>query len=212
MKKATKKEIAYIKELFIQKYKDAQTELEYKNIYELLVSVLLSAQCTDKRVNIISPALFSKYPSTKELATADLEELKELIRSCSFFNNKAVNMIKMAKRVESVYNGEIPLDEKELITLGGVGQKTANVIMIEYLQKNLMAVDTHVFRVSHRLGLSSEKTPQKVEADLTKKFKDGLYILHQAMVLFGRYICTAKKPKCEECFLTEVCKSSDKLL
>lgn len=206
MKKATKKEIQSIKEIFVDRYRDAETELVYKNLYELLVSVMLSAQCTDKRVNIITPALFKKYPSTLELADADLDEVKSYINTCSFFNNKAKNLIKMAEVVESDFNSTIPLDEKKLITLAGVGQKTANVVMIEYAGKNLMAVDTHVFRVSHRLGLSDKKTPIKVEEELTKKFKDDLYILHQAMVLFGRYICTAKKPKCEECFLIDFCK------
>jgi endonuclease-3 len=206
VKRATKKDIEFIKSSFIDRYSDAKTELIYNNLYELLVSVLLSAQCTDKRVNIITPALFTAYPSTKELAVANIEELKSYIDTCSFFNNKAKNLIDMAIRVESEYGGEIPLDERELVTLAGVGQKTANVIMIEYTQKNLMAVDTHVFRVAHRLGLSNSKTPIKVEEDLTKKFKDNLYILHQAMVLFGRYICRAKSPKCRECFLSDVCK------
>jgi len=206
VKKATKKEIAFIKENLIERYRDAETELIYKNLYELLVSVMLSAQCTDKRVNIITPSLFKKYPSTKELLLADLDELKTYINTCSFFNNKAKNLIKMAQVIESEFDGDIPLDEKKLIKLAGVGKKTANVVMIEYTQKNLMAVDTHVFRVSHRLGLSYENTPLKVELELTKKFKDDLYILHQAMVLFGRYICTAKKPKCQECFLSDICK------
>jgi endonuclease-3 len=170
---------------------------------------MLSAQCTDKRVNIITPALFKKYPSTKELAVADIDEVKSYIKTCSFFNNKAKNLLKMAQSVEENHDGEIPLDEKKLIKLAGVGQKTANVVMIEYLQKNLMAVDTHVFRVAHRLGLSYENTPIKVEAELTKKFKTDLYILHQGFVLFGRYICTAKKPKCEsECFVKEFCKEN----
>jgi len=205
-KKATKKEIEAIREAFVSRYKDAKTELNYTNLYELLVSVMLSAQCTDKRVNIITPALFERYPSTRELAKADIDELKEYIKTCSFFNNKAKNLIKMAQSVEKDFNGKIPLDEKELVKLAGVGQKTANVVMIEYKQKNLMAVDTHVFRVAHRLGLSYENTPIKVEAELTKKFKSDLYILHQGFVLFGRYICTAKKPKCEECFVKEFCK------
>ena len=205
-KKATKKEIEAIREAFISRYKDAKTELNYKNLYELLVAVMLSAQCTDKRVNIITPALFKKYPSTKELADADIDELKSYIKTCSFFNNKAKNLIKMAQSVEKDFGGNIPLDEKELIKLAGVGQKTANVVMIEYKQKNLMAVDTHVFRVAHRLGLSYENTPTKVEAELTKKFKTDLYILHQGFVLFERYICTAKNPKCDECFVREFCK------
>jgi len=207
MKKATKKEIAEIHQLFIERYDEAVTELTYTNAYELVVAVALSAQCTDKRVNILTPSLFKRYPSVYELAKADLEEVKSFINSCSFFNNKAKNIIAMAKRVVEVYDGEIPLDEKELQTLAGVGQKTANVVMIEYTGANLMAVDTHVFRVSHRLGLSDDTTALKTEATLVKKFKNNLHALHQGMVLFGRYICTAKNPKCDECFLTEYCKT-----
>jgi endonuclease-3 len=209
MKKATKKEILEIHERFIERYSDAVTELAYTNAYELVVAVALSAQCTDKRVNLITPALFEKYPSTKELANADIKDVKALINSCSFFNNKALNIVKMAQRVEEVYGGEIPMDEKELQTLAGVGQKTANVVMIEYTGANLMAVDTHVFRVSHRLGLSDDTTALKTEATLVKKFKNNLHALHQGMVLFGRYICKAQNPKCEECFLTEFCKSKE---
>ncbi|MCD6432922.1 MAG: endonuclease III [Sulfurimonas sp.] len=209
MKKATKKEIEEIHQLFINRYSDAVTELEYKNAYELVVAVSLSAQCTDKRVNILTPPLFKKYPTPHALAVADIDEVKALINSCSFFNNKAKNLIAMAKRVIEVYDGEIPMNEKELITLGGVGQKTANVVMIEYTGANLMAVDTHVFRVSHRLGLSDDKTATKTEATLVKKFKNNLHALHQGMVLFGRYICTAKNPKCENCFLTQFCKTKE---
>jgi endonuclease-3 len=209
VKKATKKEILEIKKRFIQRYNEAVTELNYKNLYELVIAVVLSAQCTDKRVNIITPTLFEKYPSINELADANIDEVKEIIKSCSFFNNKAKNIINMAKRVKEVYNGEIPLDEKELKTLAGVGQKTAHVIMIEYNQANLMAVDTHVFRVAHRLGLSDDDTAIKTERTLTKKFKDNLRTLHQGMVLFGRYICTAKNPKCEKCFISEFCKTKE---
>jgi len=207
MIKATKKEILQIHQLFIDRYSDAVTELEYKNAYELVVAVALSAQCTDKRVNIITPPLFLKYPTPHAMAIAEIEDVKALINSCSFFNNKAKNLLAMAKRVVEVYDGEIPMNEKDLQTLGGVGQKTANVVMIEYTGANLMAVDTHVFRVSHRLGLSDDKTAIKTEATLVKKFKNNLHALHQGMVLFGRYICTAKNPKCEECFLTELCKT-----
>jgi endonuclease-3 len=209
LKKATKKEIEEIHKRFLERYSDAVTELEYKNAYELVVAVALSAQCTDKRVNLITPALFEKYPSPKELAEADIDELKSLINTCSFFNNKAKNLIAMAKRVVEVYGGEIPMDEKELQTLAGVGQKTANVVMIEYTGANLMAVDTHVFRVSHRLGLSDDKTAKATEATLVKKFKNDLHALHQGMVLFGRYICTAKNPKCDKCFLTDLCKTKE---
>lgn len=209
MKKATKKEIQEIHQLFIDKYSDAVTELEYKNAYELVIAVSLSAQCTDKRVNILTPKLFELYPSVHELADADIKDVKKLINSCSFFNNKAKNIINMAKRVVEVYNSEIPMDEKELQSLAGVGQKTANVIMIEYTGANLMAVDTHVFRVSHRLGLSDDKTAIKTEATLVKKFKNNLHALHQGMVLFGRYICKAKNPDCEECFLTQYCRTKE---
>jgi len=209
-KKATKKEIEEIRKIFLTHYSEAVTELEYKSLYELLVAVMLSAQCTDKRVNIIAPALFEKYPTPALLAIADIEDVKKLINTCSFFNNKAKNLIKMAITVMEEYEGEIPLDEKSLITLAGVGQKTANVVMIEYTGANLMAVDTHVFRVSHRLGLSDEKTAIKTEEQLVKKFKTDLHILHQAMVLFGRYICKSKKPSCEsECFMVEYCKSKE---
>ena len=208
MKKATKDDINIIKEAFIEHYSDAVTELNYKNDYELLIAIILSAQCTDKRENIITPALFEKYPSVKELSVAKLDDVKRLINSCSFFNNKAQNIIKMAQSVMQQYNGVIPHNQKELIKLAGVGNKTANVFMIEYKQENLMAVDTHVFRVSHRLGLSDAKNVEKTEADLVKKLKsDELHIFHQAMVLFGRYICKAVKPECEKCYFPQICKS-----
>ena len=209
VKKASKSEIVEIHQLFIERYSDAVTELEYKNAYELVVAVALSAQCTDKRVNLITPAFFSKYPDTKTLADAKLDDIKALINTCSFFNNKAKNLLAMAKRVQEVYAGEIPMNEKDLQTLGGVGQKTANVVMIEYTGANLMAVDTHVFRVSHRLGLSDDTTAIKTEATLVKKFKNNLHALHQGMVLFGRYICKAKNPDCEKCFLTQYCKTKE---
>lgn len=210
MKKATKKEIEALKTALLERYRDAVTELSYTNAFELVIAVALSAQCTDKRVNLITPALFKAFPTPQTLAKADIEEVKRLIQSCSFFNNKAINLIAMAKRVVEVYGGEIPLEEKELITLGGVGQKTAHVVLIEYTQANLMAVDTHVFRVSHRLGLSNDVSATATEATLVKKFKTNLHQLHQGLVLFGRYICTAKNPKCDtECFLNEFCKSKD---
>lgn len=207
MKKATKKEIEIIKQKFIEKYSDAVTELAYTNDYELLIAIILSAQCTDKRVNIITPALFEKYPTTKDLAKANLEEVKELIKSCSFFNNKAQNIIKMAQSVEKEHNGIIPRDQKELVKLAGVGNKTANVFMIEACGENLMAVDTHVFRVSHRLGLSDAPNVKKTEEQLVKRLKEDLHIFHQAMVLFGRYTCKAVSPDCDNCLFPEVCKT-----
>lgn len=209
IKPATKKEIEAIKALFIENYPNSVTELEYKNLYELLVAVMLSAQCTDKRVNIITPALFEAYPDPVSLANADLHDVKALINTCSFFNNKAKNLLKMAQSVVENYNGEIPLERNELVKLAGVGQKTANVVMIEYAGANLMAVDTHVFRVAHRLGLSNATTAVKTEEELTKKFKTDLHRLHQAMVLFGRYRCKAVKPECAGCFMEAYCKTKE---
>ena len=207
MKKASKKEIEAIKALFLEHFNEAVSELTYHNLYELLVCVMLSAQCTDKRVNLITPALFERFSDVFALANADIDELKSLINSCSFFNNKANNLIKMAQKVVTDYHGTIPLDETQLVGLAGVGQKTAHVVMIEYTKANLMAVDTHVFRVAHRLGLSSAKTAIKTEEELTKIFKTELDTLHQAMVLFGRYTCKAIHPMCEACFLTAYCKT-----
>jgi endonuclease-3 len=207
LKLSNKNEIKEIKTRLIEKYKDAKTELEYKSDYELLVAIILSAQCTDKRVNIITPNLFSKYKDANSLAKADLADVKDIIKSCSFFNNKASNIIEMARVVSDKHNNKIPNNAQELIKLAGVGQKTANVFLIEYYEQDLMAVDTHVFRTSHRLGLSSAKNVVQTEKDLVKKLKPDLYILHQAFVLFGRYICKAQNPDCDICFLTEYCKS-----
>lgn len=195
-----------IESLFTQKYKNAKTELNYNNLYELLICVMLSAQCTDKRVNIITPLLFKKYPSIESLSEANLDDVKSIISSCSFFNNKAKNIINMAKQVMQEFSGEIPLDQKKLKQLSGVGQKTANVVLLEYCDANLMAVDTHVFRVSHRLGLSKASNVKDTENDLNKIFKKNRNILHQGFVLFGRYICKALNPKCEECFVRDFCK------
>lgn len=207
----TKKDILEIKNLLLSHFDKPTTELKFANLYELIVCVMLSAQCTDKRVNLITPSLFAQYPDINALANANLTTLKMLINSCSFFNNKAENLIKMAKSVVENFGGEIPLNEKDLISLAGVGQKTAHVVLIEHCGANFIAVDTHVFRVSHRLGLSNAKTPQLTENDLTKAFKTDLNYLHQALVFFGRYTCKAIKPQCGECFLNHLCKSKDKL-
>ncbi len=204
-----KKELEEIKKRFLEHYKGSKTELKYKNDYELLVDIILSAQCTDKRVNMITPELFKKYPDIKSLAKADIEDVKEIIKSCSFFNNKAKNIIEMAKKVQNEYNGIIPHEHSKLIKLPGVGNKTANVFLIELDGANRMAVDTHVFRVVHRLGITDAKTVKETEKDLTEAFKTDLNELHQAFVLFGRYICTAKNPKCEKCFVTDFCVSKE---
>ena len=207
----TKKDILEIKKRFLREFKDAKSELNFRNLYELIVCVMLSAQCTDKRVNLITPALFEAYPDVRAMADANLASIKILINTCSFFNNKAQNLIKMAKSVVQNFGGEIPLDEEKLKSLAGVGQKTAHVVLLEATGANVMAVDTHVFRVAHRLDLSEAKTPELTERDLTATFKTQLGRLHQAMVLFGRYVCKAQKPLCKECFLYDLCKSKDKI-
>ena len=206
-----KKDIKSIESIFVDRYKNAKTELKYKNVYELLICVILSAQCTDKRVNIITPALFKKYPDVQSLADASLDEVRELISSCSFFNNKAKNIINLAKMVVNEFDGKIPLDRDKLKSLSGVGQKSANVVLLEYNNENLMAVDTHVFRVSHRLGLSKAKNVENTEKDLNKIFKQNRHILHQGFVLFGRYICKALNPQCFDCFVYDFCVYKDKL-
>ncbi len=200
-----------IESIFVQRYRNAKTELKYKNLYELLICVILSAQCTDKRVNMITPSLFKKYPDIQSLSKASIDDVKALISTCSFFNNKSKNIINLANQVMNEFGGKIPLDRDQLKTLSGVGQKTANVVLLEYNNENLMAVDTHVFRVSHRLGLSKAKNVEETEKDLNKIFKHNRHILHQGFVLFGRYICKALKPQCYECFVYDYCIYNSKL-
>lgn len=206
----SKKDILEIKKRILQNFAGVRSELKFKDNYQLLVCVMLSAQCTDKRVNLITPRFFAEFPSVAELAKANLASVKLLISSCNFYNNKAVNLIKMAQAVVRDFDGVIPLDEAGLKSLAGVGQKTAHVVLLEGAGANVMAVDTHVFRVAHRLGLSSAKTPGLTERDLSETFKTDLGKLHQGMVLFGRYTCKAIKPNCKECFLNELCSSKDK--
>ncbi|TLD97870.1 endonuclease III [Helicobacter jaachi] len=206
-KKCKQKDVQAIKALFLEHFGDAKTELIYHNLYELLVCVMLSAQCTDKRVNIVTPALFRAYPNVASLAGADIEEIKGFIKSVSFFNNKAKHLHAMANQVMRDFNGQIPTTQEQLKSLAGVGQKTANVVLIEFFEQNYMAVDTHVFRVSHRLGLSGAKSALETEKELTKLFKTQLSTLHQAFVLFGRYTCKALKPMCESCFVSAFCQN-----
>nr|WP_314520625.1 endonuclease III [uncultured Campylobacter sp.] len=206
----SKKDILEIKKRILQNFAEERSELKFKDTYQLLVCVMLSAQCTDKRVNLITPRFFAEFPSVAELAKANLASVKLLISSCNFYNNKAVNLIKMAQAVVRDFGGVIPLDEAGLKSLAGVGQKTAHVVLLEGAGANVMAVDTHVFRVAHRLGLSRAKTPELTERDLSEAFKTDLGKLHQGMVLFGRYTCKAIKPNCKECFLNELCSSKDK--
>ncbi len=187
----------------------AETELNHSNPYELIVATILSAQCTDKRVNMLTPAFFDKFPTPQALAVAQQENVFEVIKSCSYPNNKAKNLIGMAKAVVERFNGEIPTDLKELQTLPGVGRKTANVVASIAFNTAAIAVDTHVFRVSKRIGLShNAKTPLETEKQLMQYIPEDLWaIAHHWLILHGRYTCIARKPKCEECGIKDVCKS-----
>jgi len=202
------KRVESIKEKLLLKFQKASTVLQFNNTFELLVSVVLSAQCTDKRVNIITPKLFDKFPTPQDMSKAKFEEVEYFIKSCNLFRNKTKYLINLSKQILENFGGEIPLNAKELKTLSGVGQKTANVVLIEAKGENLMAVDTHVFRVSHRLGLSSSKTATATEKDLTQIFKTDLGYLHQAMVLFGRHHCKARNPECSNCLLKNECSNT----
>lgn len=185
----------------------AETELHYGNPYELLVAVILSAQCTDKRVNQITPAFFERFPSVDVLAASVQEEIFEYIRSCSYPNSKSKNLKGMAETLLKEFGGEVPADIDLLMKLPGVGRKTANVIASVVYNKPALAVDTHVFRVSARLGLvKNAKTPLETEKQLVKHIPEKLIpIAHHWLILHGRYVCTARAPKCQECPFTAVC-------
>ncbi|RLD50270.1 MAG: endonuclease III [Bacteroidetes bacterium] len=186
----------------------AETELNYRSPYELLVSVILSAQCTDKRVNMITVDLFERFPDAFHLAKAEVSEVFDYIKSCSYPNNKAKHLVGTAKMLTEDFNNQIPSDINELQKLPGVGRKTANVIASVIFNKPAMAVDTHVFRVSNRIGLSvNAKTPFDVEQQLVKNIDEELLpIAHHWLILHGRYVCLARKPKCAQCGLTDWCK------
>ena len=187
---------------------NAETELHYTNPFELLVAVILSAQCTDKRVNMTTPALFGKFPTAAHLAAAEPEEVFPYIKSISYPYNKSRHLVGMARMLMENFGGNVPSDLRDLQKLPGVGRKTANVIVSVVYQLPAMAVDTHVFRVSHRIGLVSEKaqTPYAVEKELISHLpEDKIYIAHHWLILHGRYICVARKPKCLECGITAIC-------
>ena len=185
----------------------AESELIYKNPYELIVAVILSAQCTDKRVNMITPQLLERYPTPGKMAEAEPEEVFEYIRSCSYPNNKSKHLVGMARKLMADYNGIVPEEIGELTKLPGVGRKTANVVASVIFNKPAMAVDTHVFRVSARIGLSvNSKTPLETEKQLVEYIPDELIPkAHHWLILHGRYICTARKPKCTECGIYPFC-------
>jgi endonuclease-3 len=192
----------------------AETELHYKNPYQLLVAVILSAQCTDKRVNLVTPALFKAFPNASLLAKAGSDEVFEYIRSISYPNNKAKHLVGMAKMLTNDFKGIVPSEVEELQKLPGVGRKTANVIASVVYEKPAMAVDTHVFRVSNRLGLTTNsKTPLETERQLVKYIpEDKIAIAHHWLILHGRYICLARTPKCEICPLTKWCAYFQKMI
>jgi endonuclease-3 len=205
----TKKErYAFVIDWFQKNNPNAETELHYGNPYELLVAVILSAQCTDKRVNIVTPPLFQKFPTPELLAKAEFEDVEPLIRSVTFANNKTRHLIGMAKMLVETYHSEVPDTIEELVKLPGVGRKTANVIVSVVYDQPGMAVDTHVFRVSARIGLTTKaKTPLQTEQQLVANIpKEMIATAHHWLILHGRYICVARRPKCEICGLKPACK------
>ena len=203
-----KERYQHILDYFQKNVPDAETELLYDNPYQLLVAVILSAQCTDKRVNLTTPAIFEQYPVPQKMAKATFEELFPLIRSISYPNNKTKHLIGMANMLIEKFGGKVPMTVDELVQLPGVGRKTANVITSVVDRQPNMAVDTHVFRVSKRLGLVSQKasTPLAVEKELIKHIpKELVHKAHHWLILHGRYVCLARSPKCETCVLKDWC-------
>jgi endonuclease-3 len=192
---------------FSAKQPDAETELHYNNPYQLLVAVILSAQCTDKRINQVTPALFQRFPNAKALADVTPDIVFDYIRSVSYPNNKAKHLVGMATMLLNDFNDEVPSDIDQLQKMPGVGRKTANVIASVIYNAPAMAVDTHVFRVSRRIGLSSGKTPLAVEKELVKNLPEQtIHVAHHWLILHGRYVCLARSPKCSICEITNICK------
>ena len=194
-------------EWFAQNQPAVQSELHFQSPFQLLVAVILSAQCTDKRVNLVTPPLFERFPTPESLAGASFDDVYPFVKSVSYPNAKARHLIAMAGMLVADYGTKVPSDIDALMRLPGVGRKTANVIASIVYNQPVIAVDTHVFRVSHRLGLSDGSTPRAVELDLERHIpKEQRAIAHHWLILHGRYICTARKPKCEECPLTQWCR------
>lgn len=199
---------SFVLDYFLKHSPEAETELNYQDPFQLLVAVVLSAQCTDKRVNMTTPALFRRFPSAQSMSEGAKEEIFELIKSISYPNNKSRHLLEMAKILHNEYHGRVPMTVEELVKLPGVGRKTANVITSVIANQPNMAVDTHVFRVSARLGLTiGAKTPLAAEKQLIKHFPTQ-YInrAHHWLILHGRYVCKARTPLCDQCGLTKACK------
>lgn len=209
-----KERFQFIIDYFLQYNPDAATELLYDTPYQLLVAVILSAQCTDKRVNLTTPSIFEKYPHPKALSEADFDELFMLVKSISYPGNKSRHLIGMAKMLVEIHSCEVPLTVEELMLLPGVGRKTANVITSVIDQQPNMAVDTHVFRVSARIGLTYRaKTPLAAEKQLIQYIpKELVYKTHHWLILHGRYICIARNPRCEQCGLRPACRYFQKFI
>lgn len=212
----TKKErTKRILEYFHAQQPEITTELDFGSVFQLLCAVVLSAQCTDKRVNMVTPALFHDYPTVQDLAHAEEDEIFEYIKSISYPNAKARHLVQLARMIVDDYNGEVPKDSDSLVSLPGVGRKTANVMLAVAYDQAAMPVDTHVFRVSHRLGLVTKtaNTPEKVEQQLVKLIPENLLSrAHHWLLLHGRYICTSRKAHCEKCPIANLCPSSDSAL
>ena len=204
----TKKErAARAVEILKEIYPEAVCSLTASNPFELLVAVRLSAQCTDARVNLVTPALFERYKTLEDYASADVKEVEDYIRSCGFYKNKAESIIGMAQKILSDFGGEVPDNIEDLITLPGVGRKTANLIVGDVYGKEAIVVDTHCIRITNRIGLVAEKDPAKIEFALKKIIpaEEGSDFCHR-IVLFGRDVCSARKPLCDECKMAEICK------
>ncbi len=208
-----KQRYQFILDYFRDQLPEVTTELEFGSVFQLLVATVLSAQCTDKRVNMITPDLFRHYPDAAAMAQATPEEVLEYVKSVSYPNAKSEHLVRMAKMLVDDFGGEVPDNLDQLVKLPGVGRKTANVIQAVAFGKATMAVDTHVFRVSHRLGLvpKSANTPLKVELELTRNIPvDDIPKAHHWLLLHGRYVCTSRNPKCTKCELSQVCPSLPK--
>lgn len=210
----TKKErYQKILEHFRQSMPEAQTELQFGSVFQLLVAVMLSAQCTDKRINMVTPELFRRFPDARAMAAVEVDEIYEYIKSVSYPNAKADHLLQMARMLVERYDGEVPDDMDQLLALPGVGRKTANVVQSVAFGRSAMAVDTHVFRVSHRLGLVAKTadTPYKVEQELVRNIPaEDIPRAHHWLILHGRYVCTARKPHCNKCALSACCPSASK--